>query len=251
MGGTRIKIHPHRLHVHGAVGQSLGAVDDHAGIYGVRPFGQLRNGVYGSERIRYVVECQQLRLGVNQALGLVKIQASVGQNRNVAQRRPRVLGQHLPRNQVAVVLQLAHHDLVARAKQAAEPVRHQIDRTRRARRINDFVLKLGVHQPLQLAARRLKGICRTLAQRMHPAVHVAVDLPVVVHDRIDHRLRLLCRRRIIQIHQRLAVHLLVEDGKFLAERSKINHGTKVGNKCGTLGLTAGRAVGSGWPVASY
>src|ERR671934_1396458 len=48
---------------------------------------------------------------------------------------------------------------------------------------------------------------------MYAAVDVGVVLAVVLVDGAQHRLRLLGRRGIVQINQRLPIHLLVEDGE--------------------------------------
>ena len=52
-------------------------------------------------------------------------------------------------------------------------------------------------------------------------MHIGVVVLVVVPERIDHRPRLLRRRGVIEIDQRLAVHLLVEDREVLADRIPI------------------------------
>ena len=115
MRGCRVKVHPKSLHVYPSMGHALGSVNQHTGPNRVGPVGQLLDGVHRSEGIGYMIECQQLRLRVDQALGLVEVEAAVGQNRNVAQGGSAVLGKHLPGNQVAVVLQLADQNLVAGA----------------------------------------------------------------------------------------------------------------------------------------
>src|SRR5207245_2186390 len=50
-------------------------------------------------------------------------------------------------------------------------------------------------------------------QGMDAAVNVGVDLRVVAGEGLDHRLRLLRGRGVVEIDERLAVHLLAEDGK--------------------------------------
>ena len=54
-----------------------------------------------------------------------------------------------------------------------------------------------------------------LGEQVHPAVHVGVVVEVVAGDRVDHGARLLRRRGVVEIHERLAVDFLVEDGKVL------------------------------------
>ncbi len=52
-------------------------------------------------------------------------------------------------------------------------------------------------------------------------MHIGVVVLVIMLERIDDRARLLRRRRVVEINQRLAVHLLVEDREVLANRIPI------------------------------
>src|SRR5690242_13618766 len=51
---------------------------------------------------------------------------------------------------------------------------------------------------------------------MHAAVHVGVVFAVVANNGIQHLPRLLRGSGVIQVHQRLAVHLLPQDGEVAA-----------------------------------
>ena len=57
---------------------------------------------------------------------------------------------------------------------------------------------------------------------MQTAMHIGVVVLVIMAERIDHRARLLRRRRVIEIDQRMPVHLLVEDREILANRLPID-----------------------------
>ena len=56
------------------------------------------------------------------------------------------------------------------------------------------------------------GFGRLLAQIMHPAVDVAVLVQVIVPLSVDDAQRLLRGGSIVEIDQRLAINLLVENG---------------------------------------
>ena len=58
---------------------------------------------------------------------------------------------------------------------------------------------------------------------MRSTMHAGVDGAVKIAFGVDHALRLLRSRRGIQIHERMAVDLLIKDRKFLANRCKIGH----------------------------
>ena len=96
-------------------------------------------------------------------------------------------------------------------------LRHQVDAFRRAAHIDDFARLGGVQEPLQLDARILVSLRGALAEQVNAPVDVGVILRVIVQQGVDDRLRLLAGRRVIKINQRLAMHLLLEDGKVLAD----------------------------------
>ena len=56
------------LHIHGPVGHGLGAVDEHQGAGGVGLGGHLADGVDGAQRVRDLVEGDQLRARAQQHL---------------------------------------------------------------------------------------------------------------------------------------------------------------------------------------
>src|SRR5258706_9280102 len=60
---------------------------------------------------------------------------------------------------------------------------------------------------------------------MHPSVYVRILLEVETVHRLDDRPGLLARGRIIQIDQRLAVHLLFQNRKICPDPRDIERGT--------------------------
>ena len=61
-----------------------------------------------------------------------------------------------------------------------------------------------------------------IAQFVDAAVDVGVVVFVIMHQRVNHRARFLRRRGVVEINQRLAVDLLVEDGEILSQRGPVN-----------------------------
>jgi hypothetical protein len=72
-----------------------------------------------------------------------------------------------------------------------------------------------VEEPPHDLARILIGIGGRIGEEMQPPVHIGVFVRIGVADRVDHRLRLLRRGAIVEIDQRLAVHLRDRIGKSL------------------------------------
>ena len=79
-------------------------------------------------------------------------------------------------------------------------------------RTKDDLLGVGrIEEAADGLSRRLVRVGRASAQRMHTAMDVGVLFDVVVHERIEHRLRLLRRRGVVEIDERLAVDALPQD----------------------------------------
>ena len=66
---------------------------------------------------------------------------------------------------------------------------------------------------LRFAARLLVRGGRGLRQVVHAAVDVGVLRSLVAHHAVDDRLRHLARRRVVEIHKRLAADFELEDRK--------------------------------------
>ena len=67
-----------------------------------------------------------------------------------------------------------------------------------------------------LATRVLEFFRRTLSQGMRTTVHIAVVVAVIIDNRLDYRFGLLRGRCVIQIHQRMAIDLLVQNREIRA-----------------------------------
>src|SRR5262249_13434444 len=68
-----------------------------------------------------------------------------------------------------------------------------------------------------LLAGSLVGLRRGFAQRVDSTMDVGVLSRVVMADRIDYDLRLLCRGRIIEVDKRLPLHVAFEDRKVFSD----------------------------------
>ena len=77
-----------------------------------------------------------------------------------------------------------------------------------------------VQEPADGGARLLERVGRALAEPVHAAMHVGVLLDVELRQSIDHDLRLLRRRRVVEIDERLAVNVLAQEGKVPADRRR-------------------------------
>ncbi len=76
----------------------------------------------------------------------------------------------------------------------------------------------GVEEAPHLLARGLVGVGRARRQRVGGAVDVGVLVLVEMREAVDHRLRLLRRRGVVEPDQRLAVDLLLQDREVAPDR---------------------------------
>ena len=126
--------------------------------------------------------------------------------------------QHLPRHDVRMVLERRQDDFVARADElAAIAVHHEVDRIGRAAGEDHFAIFARVDEALQLAARFLVFGGRGFGQIVHTAIDVGMLRGLVAHQTVDHRLRHLAGCRVVEIDQRLAADLELEDRKIGAD----------------------------------
>jgi hypothetical protein len=184
----------------------------------VRQPDDLGRRVDGPEGVRHVAERDDAGAVAEQLLVHVHPQFAGIRHRHDAQHRAGRLARHLPRHEVGVVLENRHHDLVAGAEQRAGiGLRDQVDRLGRAADEDDLARLASVQEgPDELAGAFVVG-GRALAEQMDTPVNVGVVVQVVVRDGVDDRPRLLRRRRVVQIHERLPVDRLVQDRKVPAD----------------------------------
>ena len=112
------------------------------------------------------------------------------------------------------MLQPGDDDLIIPADVLAAPaLGDEVDRLGRAPHEDDLVDRTGVQETTGLLAGRLVGIGRPGRQCVGRPVDVRVFVLVEVLQPVDHRLRFLRRRGIVQPDQRPTVDPFVQDRK--------------------------------------
>src|SRR5690606_10010417 len=84
-----------------------------------------------------------------------------------------------------------------------------------------------------LLARAFVRVGRALAQRMHAAMNVRVIAALLLKHRLEHDVRALGRRGVVEIDEPFAVHLLIERGEPRAQRCDVGDeplGTSLGTR---------------------
>ncbi len=141
----------------------------------------------------------------------VQVQPAIVGHRNEPQHDPLAFAQEVPGHDVGVVLHLRKHDLVPGDQRLTEGRRYQVHRLGRALGEHDLTRAGGAHQPPHLLAGGLVGLGGLIGQGVHAAMDVGVGRLHGPLQGLDHRPRLLSRSGAVQVDQRMAVHLALQD----------------------------------------
>ena len=119
------------------------------------------------------------------------------------------------------MLHFRHHHFVTCVQETlTETAGHQVDRLGSAFGEDDLVGVRRMDELLHSTTGLFEAGGGELAEVVYPSVDVAVDGLVVVVQRVDHHFRLLRGGGVVEIYQRIAVDLLVQNGEVF---TKIGH----------------------------
>ena len=213
------EVAPERLDVDPAMRCRLRGVDHHHGPLLVRPRRQTLDRVYRAERIRDVVRGDDFHVAVSRDLvETIEVQLPCVSQPDRPEPGAGALGDVLPGNEVRVVLELGDDDEVTRAKRGQSPrVRDEVDRLRRIPCEDDLARLRGVDERGDLLPSALVALGGALRERVDAPVHVAVRGLVEGPDRIEDLARLLGADRGVEVGERLAVDLLLENREVAAQ----------------------------------
>mmetsp|Transcript_136 Transcript_136/g.304 ORF Transcript_136/g.304 Transcript_136/m.304 type:complete len:387 (-) Transcript_136:213-1373(-) len=221
------EVHAERPDVHGHVGDALAGVEhdravrvrvrSHVGHYFV-------HGIDASQGVADVDERDDLRPRGHEGPQVVRVQSgAVGVQPRVFHHQPlrtQALGEHLPRDDVAVVLHGGDDDLrgtgavFGHQEAVAQGPREKVEALRRAAREHDLLAARGADQLGHGVAGILVGRGRGLAEEVGSAVDVGVHRVVIPAEGVDDLARFLGRRGAVQVYQRFVVsHRPGEDGE--------------------------------------
>ena len=135
---------------------------------------------------------------------------------NGSQSCSHALSLHLPRDDVAVVLHRRDYYLVALANiLSAERGSHKVDSLRRSAREDNLLRLLGIDKLAHLLACSLVQVGGLLREIVNSAMHVGIDVEILLTHGIEHLQWLLRRRGIVEIHERAVVDRATEYRKIM------------------------------------
>ena len=203
VAAERVEVDVERVEVDGQVRHRLGPVHhDHRrrtspdDSYHVL---QWRNRTH---RVRHMRDRHDLGACADHVAQHVEIDGLCGRELHDAQRGTGAQRELLPRNEVRVVFERRHHDLVARTNVRTAPARrHQVHRLGGAAREDQTVGIGHAHESRDGRAGLVVRIGGQYRQRVRAAVRIGVRRFVEVTQRVEHRCRLLRRRCRVEVVQ--------------------------------------------------
>ena len=168
--------------------------------------------------VRHVDDRHHLRALGQQLLEGVEVEGAVVVDRRPFDHRAAPLAVVMPGHDVGMVLEDGEHDLVALPDpHAAERLRDEVDPLGRGAGEDDLLARRRVDEAAHGLARVLVGLGRGIREEMQAAMHVGVFFRVGLLDAVEHGARLLRRRGVVEIDQRLAVDFPRQDREIRAD----------------------------------
>ncbi len=145
---------------------------------------------YGAQRIRHLSDRDQDRTGIQQAQELIENELPARVDGRDLECAARLLAEHLPGNDVRVMLQAGDQDLVA-GLEARPPISlgDQIDGLCGATHKDDLARGASIDELPDSLPGSLERLGRRLAERMDAPVDIGMRVGLVRLDRTQHRER--------------------------------------------------------------
>ena len=221
--GADVEVAPEGGDVHGEVGRRLGAVtdDDRPGFVGL--LGDLGDRIDRPENVRDVPDGHDAGPVRKHPVEGVEVEGGLVLDRDRPERRAGVPACELPGHDVGVVLHLGGDDLVALGEAVPCPgVGEEVEALGGGLREDDPPRAGRPDELGNLAPGTLVEHGGSLPQGVHRTVHIRVVLLIEALQLVDDLARLLRGGCVVQVAERVAVDLLVQNRKVLANLSCIH-----------------------------
>ena len=207
MSGERKEVGAEFLHVRCAVGHGLAAVD-HADCTGLASsVSECANRVHCSEHIRHCGDRENLG-AIEKRVELGEIKAPFGVERDPTKLNSDLGNEHVPRNDVGVVLHVTEHDDIAGRKICSSPaLRNHIESFGCILGEDDFGGRPRANEIANKCSSEFHAVRGFFSDHVNATMHIRINRAVVVVHRIQNRKRLLRSGRRVEIDDRLSVHL--------------------------------------------
>ena len=193
---------------------ALGGVDEHLGADLVRSGDDVFKRVANTQNVGGMDHADEF-CTLKSVMECVHIECEMLGDGHVAKFHTSLLCEHLPGNNIGMVLHLGQDDGVALGQVRTTPsMGDEVDGLGRAAGDDDFV---SVEASLEFAAAGFVAFGCFTCEGVNGSVDVGVGFGVVIIHRVQDDLRLLCGRSVVQIDQRIAVNLTLQNRELITE----------------------------------
>ena len=225
VAGEGVEVATERRDVDLEVRGGLAAVDEHHRARGLGEPGHLGGGIDGAEGVGDVREGDELGAGGEQALESHEVDFAARCDGCDDDLGAGALGDHLPRDDVGVVLEMGEQDLVAGLEVGPAPaLGHEVDALGGAAHEDAAPGVLEAEELRDGTAGGFVGGGGLLAQEMDATVDVGVLLGVIALEGPDDDRGLLGGGRVVEIGQRTTAHGTSQDREVLAAGGDVERG---------------------------
>ena len=217
MARKRVPVGAELLHIDGHVRDRLRAIDEDARAIAMRHVRHLFCGRDRAERVRHLRERDELRARPEQLLIGIEANLPMIIDGDDLEDRARLRAELLPGHDVGMVLKPGDDDFVVLADVLAAPaLGDEVDGLGGPAHENDLVRGRRAKKAAHLFASVFVSVGGAGGKLMRAAMDVRVFEAVEMHEPVDDGLRFLRRCGVVEPDQRVAIDLLVEDGKVAA-----------------------------------
>ena len=161
-----------------------------------------------------MIDCQYFSPIRNQGFEFIDAKVSILGNRQYLHRGMLPLAQHLPGHDVGMMLGLGNDNLIALVHESlSEGKGDQVDGMGYAGGKDDLAAVRRMQEIPHSIPRFFVSLRGFSGYQMHGPVQVGIADGRQLHPPVQYRLRALDRRCIVEINQRLSIHLTGKDGK--------------------------------------
>ena len=194
------------------MGDGLGAIQHHRHAVGMGHADYLLDGQDSPKGVGDMGDGNELCAGGKHLLVLVHQELAGLVDGNDAKDDTLFLAEHLPGNDIGVVFHVGNDNFVAWPETLfPERLGDYVYAVGGTASEDDLVVIGGVEQALHLGAGTFVVLSGVLAEGVDTTVDVGVFGGVVAHQLVDYRLGLLGGGAVVEVDQRLAIDLLLQD----------------------------------------
>ena len=205
------------LHVDLEMGCTLGPIYDDRNVMFMCNTNDFRYRIDGSQDVADMRDAHNLGLFAKHTLEGFEVENAVIVYRNDLQNNAFSGLLKLPRNNIRMVFDGGNDDFVAFLHESfTETRRDEIESFGGSAGENNLICGSCMNEPAHRFACSLMQFCSLLAEPMHSAMHVGIDIHVFFAHRIQHTERLLRGGRVVEIDKWAVINGARENGEILS-----------------------------------